>query len=350
MRHPLVVCLPVPVVVCVAVVVCIAGTVVTSCGSDPGQASDTDTSITTATQGLSTTATGTSTDTTANSDTASSSDTAVSETGSTTATTTTATTLPTSDTSETDETDDTSETGETGEPLPCDDRFAFNPDPPGTGTLLSVRVSDPEPLVYVELAAEGPGQATIDFDDVIAQDPYTWSWNVTDLSEGIWTFTFAAGEPQQQLGSCQVVVLDTGEPPPPPEGDCTGKVCGDDDGKGGTCQTCPMVGTCLDPPSPYGPSPDQSPWECLDNAGCHEESGNCTIWCPGEPCNEEAHPDGCPQGVESCFVSASFNSYEEACKSCCENRFHEPTQEYACWDEAHSLCRYPSDCGLPLWP
>ncbi len=64
----------------------------------------------------------------------------------------------------------------------------------------------------------------------------------------------------------------------------------------------------------------------------------------------EAHPDGCPQGVESCFVSASYNSYEEACKACCESRFHEPTQEYACWDEAHSLCRYPTDCGLPLWP
>ncbi len=303
------------------------------CAGEPGEQTDTQPGTTTATTTAGpTSATGASSGT---------DDQTGPHTSTTTSTSGPTTTEPPS------ETDDPS--GTTGDPLPCDDRFAFAPDPPGTGSLLKVLVSDPQPLVFVDLAAQGPGQASITFDDVVDQNPYTWAWDVTSLTEGVWTFTFSAGDPQQQLGQCQVYVHDTGEPPPPPQGDCSGKICGDADGNGGYCQTCPMVGECLDPPSPYGPSPDQAPWDCLDNAGCHEESGNCTIWCPGEPCNEEAHPDGCPQGVESCFVSASFTSYEEACKSCCESRFHEPTQAYACWDEAYSLCRYPTDCGLPLW-
>jgi hypothetical protein len=49
------------------------------------------------------------------------------------------------------------------------------------------------------------------------------------------------------------------------------------------------------------------------------------------------HPDGCPQGVESCFVDPHVTSYEEACKTCCESRHHAPTGEYACWDDAFSL-------------
>lgn len=314
----------------------------TGCGDAPGEQTDTQPGITTATTTTTSPASETSEATT---------DTTTDASGSTTQTPTTGVPTTTSDPTTGPTTTTAGETEQTtGEPLPCDDRFAFDPDPPGTGTFLKVLVSDPEPLVFVDLQASGPGQASIMFDDVVANNPFTWAWDVTSLAEGVWTFTFLAGDPQQTVGQCQVYVHDTGEPPPPPMGDCDGKVCGDDDGNGGYCQTCPMVGECLDPPSPYGPSPDQSPWECLDNAGCHEESGNCTIWCPGEPCNMEAHPDGCPQGVESCFVSASYTSYEEACKACCESRFHEPTQEYACWDEAHSLCRYPTDCGLPLWP
>ncbi len=71
------------------------------------------------------------------------------------------------------------------------------------------------------------------------------------------------------------------------------------------------------------------------------------MWCPGEPCDTVRHPDGCPQGVESCFIDAHITNYEEACRACCESRHHAPTGEYACWDATHNMCRYPGDCGLP---
>ena len=61
----------------------------------------------------------------------------------------------------------------------------------------------------------------------------------------------------------------------------------------------------------------------------------------------ERHPDGCPQGVESCFVPAGITDYEEACRQCCRGRHHAPTGEFACWDDAINLCRYPGDCGRP---
>jgi hypothetical protein len=252
-------------------------------------------------------------------------------------------------TATTDSGDGDSGDGDTGEPLPCDPDFTLSPDPPGTGTLLNVAFTDPEPLAFVDLQASGPGSATISWSGITTNDPWTWNWSVTNLTPGVWTFTFGAGEPWAPLATCQANVLDTGEPPDPPEGDCANKVCGQDDGMGGKCQTCPMVGDCLDPPSPYNPD-GKGEWSCLDNASCTEDSGTCRIWCPGEPCNEAEHPDGCPQGVEACWVDASISSYEEACKTCCESRYHEPTGEYACWDEAYNLCRYPTDCGLPLWP
>lgn len=262
-------------------------------------------------------------------------------------------TLPADGTSVGDDADGSGDDGTV--PLPCDPGFSFDPDPPGSGTITWVGFTDPSPLTFVEMEATGPGVASRGSLEIAASDPWTWRWPFTDLAPGIWTFTFSHGEPPVTLGSCQREVLDTGLPPdlpgdpPPPTGDCgAGQVCGDAGPGGGTCDYCPMVGDCLDPPSPYGPS-GPGDWSCLDSAGCNEGDGVCRIWCPGEPCNEEAHPDGCPQGVETCFVSATFTSYEEACASCCESRFHEPTGEYACWDPAFNLCRYPTDCGLPLW-
>jgi hypothetical protein len=248
--------------------------------------------------------------------------------------------------------------GDTGDgdgdpaPLPCDPDFALTPNPPGTGALLNVAFTDLEPLAYVDLIAAGPGSASIQWAGITTEDPWTWNWTVTGLTPGVWTFTFGAGESWLATATCQAQVLDTGippDPPPdPPMGACAGKVCGDDDGQGGACDTCPMVGECLDPPSPYGPN-GLGQWSCLDNASCNPDNGICRIWCPGEPCNNAEHPDGCPQGVETCWVDATIGSYEEACKSCCESRFHQPTMEYACWDEGFNLCRYPTDCGLPLW-
>lgn len=239
----------------------------------------------------------------------------------------------------------------TGAALECDAAFAFSPDPPESASALIVSFTDPAPLAYVDLQTQGPGQASIAFVGISTENPWTWDYEVVGLAPGVWTFVFSAEMPAKEFGRCQVAVLDTGDPAGTSGGGgaCAGKVCGDDDGAGGTCQTCPMVGSCLDPPSPYGPGGKES-WACLDNAGCESDSGLCKIWCPGEPCNEAEHPDGCPQGVEACFVDASFTSYEEACKSCCESRYHEPTGQYACWDEGFSLCRYPTDCGLPLWP
>lgn len=240
-------------------------------------------------------------------------------------------------------------------PLPCDPGFGIEPDPPGSGSITTVGFTHPEPLTYVALEVTGPGVATLGPMEIAASDPWTWQWPVTDLAPGVWTLSFAHEQEPVTIASCQVEVIDTGLPPPlpddppPPAGDCgQGQVCGDPGPGGGTCDLCPMVGDCLEPPSPYGPGGPGS-WSCLDSASCNEDDGVCRIWCPGEPCNEQAHPDGCPQGVESCFVSGSFQSYEEACRSCCESRYHAPTGEYACWDPAFNLCRYPTDCGLPLW-
>ncbi len=240
-------------------------------------------------------------------------------------------------------------------PLPCDAGFVIDPSPPGSGSITTVGFTADEPLTYVALAADGPGVAEMGGLEIVGSEPWTWQWPVTGLAPGVWTFSFAHGEPSMTIAQCEIEVLDTGLPPdlpgdpPPPSGDCDpGQVCGDPGPGGGTCDLCPMVGDCLDPPSPYGPG-GPGEWSCLDSASCNEGDGVCRIWCPGEPCNDQEHPDGCPQGVEACFVSGSFSSYEEACASCCESRFHEPTGEYACWDPAFNLCRYPTDCGLPLW-
>lgn len=230
--------------------------------------------------------------------------------------------------------------------ISCDPGFGFQPDPPETGQINRVSFTHADPLAYVAILAAGPGQAQQGNLEITSSDPWTWTWPTTFDTPGMWTFTFQAGDPLTVYGQCTREVVGTGSPPPLPVGSCDGKVCGESDGQGGTCTACPMEGTCLDPPSPYGPS-GPGPWSCLDNAGC-QDWGQCRIWCPGEPCDSAVHPDGCPQGVETCFVDPHHASYEDACRACCESRHHAPTGEYACWDEALSLCRYPGDCGKPL--
>jgi len=228
----------------------------------------------------------------------------------------------------------------------CDPAFSFSPAQLETGAVVYASFTFDEPLAYVGIEATGPGEAKQGNLSISGSSPWTWTWPMTLSEGGSWTFVFKAGDPQQTYGSCVKNVADTGSPPALPAGSCDGKVCGESDGNGGTCTTCPMVGDCLDPPSPYGPS-GPGAWSCLDNAGC-QDSGQCRIWCPGEPCDSAVHPDGCPQGVETCYVDAHFTSYEEACRACCESRHHAPTGEYACWDSAFNLCRYPGDCGKPL--
>ncbi|MBW2454534.1 MAG: hypothetical protein JRI68_08485 [Deltaproteobacteria bacterium] len=225
--------------------------------------------------------------------------------------------------------------GAGGASLDCDDGFTFDPEPPGTGSYLTVSVTDASPLTYVDLTVTGPATATRWFDGVSTTDPWTWDWQVTDLAPGVWTFVFSAGEPQAPLASCQRVVLDTGPALPPPGG-CDGKYCGDDDGNGGICadSPCRVVGTNLANPSPCGPSQQDSPWQTLDHASC--QGGNsCRIWCPYEKC------DGCPNGTEAVWVPTSETSYETACMNACQGLG-------ACWDTQLSLCRNPGMCGQPL--
>lgn len=224
-----------------------------------------------------------------------------------------------------------------GTPLPCDDGFGFDPDPPGTGAYQRVTFTDPAPLTYVDLSVSGPTSPVVWGDGISTSDPWTWDWLLTGLEAGVYTFTFSAGDPQQQLASCQRAVIDTGPPLPPPGGGCEGKFCGDDDGQGGVCEDspCRVVGTDLANPSPCGPSAQDSPWLTLDNAGC-QDGNSCRIWCPYEKCS------GCPNGTEAVWVPTSETSYENACHNACEALG-------ACWDPQLSMCRNPGQCGNPSY-
>jgi hypothetical protein len=193
--------------------------------------------------------------------------------------------------------------------------------------VLHVSYTDASPLTYVELQA---GSASVSFVGITASNPWTWTWDVTELSPGIRTFTFWAGQPSAQLASCQRNAIDTGT------GGSGG--AGGGGGTGGHC--CKLVGTQLANPSPCGPGESASPWQTLDNAGCNA-SGCQKIWCPYEKCDSAKYPNGCPQGTEACWIDDSFASYEDACKSCCESYG-------ACWDAALSTCRHPGDCGSPI--
>lgn len=239
--------------------------------------------------------------------------------------------------------------------LPCAPGFRFEPAMPQTGGIITVHFSDSKGWTYIGFDIKGPGQIKgNDAKHVPSSSPPQWYSRFTASAGGIYTITFYGEEVRKDVASCQVMIQDTGTPPPidePPQSNCQGKICGDDDGAGGKCDVCPMVGTCLDPPSPIGPNGPGQTWACLDSAGC-QESGKCVIWCPGEPCLYE-DSGGCPQGVESCLVDPrQHRTYEEACASCCENRFHNRPGspghgKFACWDSQYNICRYPGDCGKP---
>lgn len=234
-------------------------------------------------------------------------------------------------------------------PIDCDTAFRFDPAASGTGEVNQVSYRHIEGLTHIGLTVSAPsevGRVAISGEGGLN----IWTFPVAFHEAGIYDVAFTAEMGGRVLGTCRVSVADTGPPPDledPP--DCTGRVCGESDGAGGTCSRCPMVesegGACMDPPSPIGPG-GPGPWSCLDSAGC--TGGGCVIWCPGEPCDTERHPDGCPQGVESCFVEPGITDYEEACRTCCRARHHAPTGEFACWDDAINVCRYPGDCGMPF--
>lgn len=245
------------------------------------------------------------------------------------------------------------------EMLPCDTGFDFEPSPLRTSAVLTAHFRDDVGHAYIGFRIEGPGNITqgpTEYES--GSRPFHWYGDFTVDAGGVYTVSFTRrdGEntPTITVGSCQVRVRADGAPPPiemPPGPNCQDKVCGDDDGADGKCSSCPMVGSCLDPPSPRGPSPGQTPWSCLDNAGCNEEQGFCVVWCPSEECLYE-DSGGCPQNTESCVVPSWVTSYEQACQMCCESRYHNRPgspghDQYACWDSNINLCRYPGDCGKP---
>jgi len=235
--------------------------------------------------------------------------------------------------------------------LPCDEGFYFEPADPETGLILWIHYTHPTVgYVYVGFEVTGDGTVELGGTEVVGGgDVYHWRVPAAIHAGGLYTATFTADSGELVVASCSFLVRDTGPPPDlPDQGTCESRVCGERDDAGNLCTDCPVVGTCLDPPSPIHPGgPDAGTWSCLDSAGCLEDDGLCRMWCPGEPCDTERHPDGCPQGVEACYVDAHIADYEEACRTCCESRRHDPTGEYACWDETYSMCRYPGDCGLP---
>jgi hypothetical protein len=221
-------------------------------------------------------------------------------------------------------------TEDTLDPPECSPAFAISPTDPGTGSLLNISYTDPQPLTYVGLSFVGPGQTQVgelSIDDSGAD--YTWSWPVTVDTPGRYTVTFTYDQPQKAGSSCEFDVADTGPPPDidpsdPDGGTC---VCGE-----GDCQTCPVVNSCFDDPSPYSPS-GSGTWQCLDNAGC--DGGSCRIWCPFEPC---PRPDGqgCVNNTETCYVPPHITDYEEACRWCCEE-----TAREAEWNAQDNYCMEP---------
>ncbi len=234
----------------------------------------------------------------------------------------------------------------------CDEGWTFAPDPLETGVIDTVTYrSTVRGYAWIALDVVG-GPAEVGSAEIVSGDGFwTWTFPVRFVSAGRYVLTFTADMGSERVATCTVVVRDTGVAPPLPTAICDVRVCGDDNGVGGTCDRCPMRadegGACMDPPSSIGPG-GAGAWACLDNASCNAGGRTCRIWCPGEPCDTDRHPDGCPQGVETCWVDASITDYEEACRQCCRSRHHAPTGEFACWDDAYNICRYPGDCGMPF--
>jgi hypothetical protein len=258
--------------------------------------------------------------------------------------------------------------------LSCDPGWEIHPDRAGaealdaeTGSLNFVAYSSTVTgYVYVDAVFQGPGRASERCSEVLSGDsPWKWGWWPTFSAAGVWTVTFTArvNDQTQEISSCQFIVKDTGEPPDNTgdcgtgsgggggggDADCTGKVCGQDDGAGDKCTACPIVGSSLANPSPAGPSAGDSPWQTLDNAGCLKKSGLCRVWCPFEKCVDPY--TSCPNNLEACYVGVGQTSYEQACADCCAARVHNPSTpdghegKHSCWDVDYGTCRFAAEDG-----
>ncbi len=225
-------------------------------------------------------------------------------------------------TDDVDQSIDAEQSSDTGQPngdqpgdeeLPCDDGFAFSPDPPQTGVINTVTYMHIEGLVYIGMIITGTGEVILGDVDISGDSPYYWTWEYTVSQSGKYDFIFTHDD-NVPKANCERMVHDTGPAPDwdsssesPPDGDCT---CG----QGADCSSCPVQGSCFDSPSDYHPDPNQSGWQCNDVAECTD--GSCRIWCPFEPCPEG---QSCPNNTEACWVDPTIDDYETACQQCCES-------------------------------
>lgn len=90
----------------------------------------------------------------------------------------------------------------------------FAPAPVDAATPLDVSITGDTGYVYVDLAASGPGSATVTWGGVTGSGPYTWGYVVTGLSEGTWTFRFTADSGATPLCEAEVPVTGTWVDPP----------------------------------------------------------------------------------------------------------------------------------------
>jgi len=125
-------------------------------------------------------------------------------------------------------------------PLPCDDRFSVVPDPAQEGASVSVAVTDTIPYVWVDLSVSGSGAPTASGVDVTGEGPWTWSYAVTGHAVGQLDMEFTADEGATLVATCSVWVVEGGgasddDDSTPCEPDCTGTMCGADDGCGTPC-------------------------------------------------------------------------------------------------------------------
>lgn len=77
--------------------------------------------------------------------------------------------------------------------------FAFVPNPPVSGTNVTVSYQHTVPYSHVDLAITGAGTATKEWIGVTGNGPYTWSWKVTFSAPGAWQIKFIAEQLDDEI-------------------------------------------------------------------------------------------------------------------------------------------------------
>ncbi len=87
--------------------------------------------------------------------------------------------------------------------------FAFSPPQPIAIQAFDVAYITAERYERVLMALEGGepgGNPRIENGRLAGENPYQYTWTVSGLPRGSWRFTFSAGEPPQQVGTCLKLV------------------------------------------------------------------------------------------------------------------------------------------------